>query len=126
MTSINEVERRLKELQRKLNAERVNGAPQIILVGGCFTPPGEVPAFANCGELWWLRNPAEELIAFAGRCAVEVPAGQTGDLIIGGLPRNEEQYDHAMIAYDAWLASDAGVPPCEPVAYSRPARRSWE
>jgi hypothetical protein len=108
-------ERRLKALEDKLNiVRRPSGLGfKILHVGGCFTPPGEIPAFANCGALWWLRNPDEELEAFATRCANDVPAGESEDLIIGSLPRNEEQFAHAMVAYDRWLATDGGVPPCE-------------
>jgi hypothetical protein len=122
MISDGEMERRLKQLERKINAARPSGssALRIILVGGCFTPPGAVPAFANCGPLWWLRNPDEELLAFARRCVLEVPPGETDNLILGGLPRNAEQYHRAMMAYDLWLASENGVPPME----TRPPARS--
>jgi hypothetical protein len=109
---VTDINKRLEALEIKMNAQRRPGRGfRIILVGGCFTPPGEVPAFANCGALAWLRNPGEELEAFATRCAAEVPQDVTTDLIIGGLPRNEEQYQHAMVDYDRHLADEGGVPP---------------
>jgi hypothetical protein len=110
---VTDLTKRLEALERRVNAERPAGSKafMIILIGGCFTPPGEVPAFANCGELGWLRNPGEAVEAFGGRCALEVPPGSSHDLIIGGLPATQEQYQHAIVAYDAWLAREDGVPP---------------
>jgi hypothetical protein len=45
-------------------------------------------------------------------------------LVIGGLPSTQAQHDAAMIAYDAWLLTDDGVPP-EEKSGPRRSRLSW-
>ncbi|MCP1844503.1 hypothetical protein ACVIHI_002575 [Bradyrhizobium sp. USDA 4524] len=116
MTS--ELIRRLEALERRMNAERPSdtlprGGPlRVVIIHGCL-PPGE-PLFAAAGEHEWLREPGEDLDAFADRARAAALELKEPLLVIGGLPATQAQQDLAMAAYDAWLLTDDGVPPCEP------------
>jgi hypothetical protein len=78
--------------------------------------------FGMAGEHQWIRGhePTEDLDAFANRAAAAARELKEQRLVLGGLPVTQEQQDRAMLAYDEWLLTDDGVPPCEP---SRGARR---
>jgi hypothetical protein len=114
----NELVHRLETLERRMNAQRPSGplppgGPlRVVVVIGCL-PPGD-PLFAIAGPLEWLREPGEDLDAFADRAAAGAREAGESLLTIGGLPVTQAQHDAAMVAYDAWLLTDDGVPPCEP------------
>jgi hypothetical protein len=76
-------------------------------------PPGE-PLWAVAGPHEWLREPGEDLDAFADRVRAAALELKEPLLVIGGLPSSEAQNALALAAYDAWLLTDDGVPPCEP------------
>jgi hypothetical protein len=115
MTS--ELTRRLEALERRMNAEQPSGtlppgSPlRVVIVHGGL-PPGE-PLWAVAGPHEWLREPGEDLDAFADRAAADARELKEGLLVIGGLPSTEAQNEVALAAYDAWLQTDDGVPPEE-------------
>jgi hypothetical protein len=122
----NALQRRLEALEARLNSSEHNsgelppGGPLRVLIvsGGLPSPDG--PVFATAGQHEWLRDPGEDLGAFADRA--RAGARDAGvRLLIGGLPRSQAQHDVAMAAYDAWLLTDDGVPPMEK---SWPSRRT--
>jgi hypothetical protein len=118
-----DLERRLEALERRMNAEQPSGtlppgAPlRVVIVYGTL-PPGE-PLWGTAGSHEWLREPGEEIEAFAERAAAAARELKERLLVIGGLPKTQAQHDTAMAAYDLWLASDDGVPP-EETGWSRP------
>lgn len=120
MTS--DLSRRLDALQRRMNEERPAGTVaagallHVVVIHGCL-PPGE-PLFAVAGAHEWLREPTEELDAFADRAAAGAREAKEARLVIGGLPTTQAQQDAAMAAFDRWLATDDGVPPCEPSGHA--------
>jgi hypothetical protein len=107
---------RLEALERRMNIEQASDMPiaaplRVVVIHGCL-PPG-LPLFAAAGAHEWLREPQEDLDRFADRATLAArEAGETL-LVIGGLPKSEAQHAAAMAAYDAWLLTDDGVPPCE-------------
>jgi hypothetical protein len=122
----NELVRRLEALQRRMNEERPSGqlppgSPLlVVVVSGCL-PPGE-PLFGAAGVHEWIRQPGEDLDAFADRAAACARELKEQRLVLGGLPATQAQHDRAMAAYDVWLLTDDGVPPEEPSWSSRPSR----
>jgi hypothetical protein len=114
----NDLSRRLEMLERRMNSERPAGTLQHgsgllrVSIGGCL-PPGE-PLFAMAGAHEWIREPGEDLDAFADRAAAGArELMNEGLLVLGGLPRTQAQHDVAMAAYEAWLLTDDGIPPEE-------------
>lgn len=114
-----ELMRRLKKLQARMNAERAAGTMPpgttflcIVISGGMPSISGE-PLFAMAGGLQWIRSEGEGLDAFADRAWDGAREAKEPLLLIGGLPKTQEQQDVAMAAYQAWLLTDDGVPPCE-------------
>jgi hypothetical protein len=110
----NDLIRRLEALEKRLNAEQPAGLQpggplRVVVVHGGL-PPGE-PLFATAGEHEWLREPGEELEAFAASAVAGARELGVPLLVIGGLPSTQAQQDLAMAAYDAWLLTDDGVPP---------------
>ena len=75
-------------------------------------PPGD-PLFATAGAHEWLRSPDESLDDFADRARAAALELKELLMVIGGLPQTRAQQDTAMAAYDAWLLTADGVPPCE-------------
>ena len=120
MSKREELERRIAALEAKLNAQQPpDRMPlRVVIVHGCL-PPGE-PLFATAGAHEWLREPGEDLEAFAKRAAQATREVQEGLLVIGGLPQSEAQHELALKAYSAWLLTADGVPPVEERA-GRPA-----
>jgi len=118
----NELTRRLEALERRMNAERPSpGDPlRVVIIHGAL-PPGE-PLWGVAGPHEWLREPGEDLDAFADRAAAAARELKERLLVLGGLPSTEEQNSAALAAYDLWAASDDGVPPCET---SWPSRRGF-
>jgi hypothetical protein len=118
MTTTKEITRRLEALERQMNEERPSGALppggplRVVVVHGCL-PPGE-PLFAVAGALEWIREPEEDLDAFADRAAAGARDAGEKLLVIGGLPQSQAQHEVAQAAHAAWLLTDDGVPPCEP------------
>jgi hypothetical protein len=113
---MNDLERRLEALQRRLNADRPAGATAgdgllCVVVHGCL-PPG-VPLFAMAGEHEWRRGTDEDLDAFADRAKAGAREAGEQRLVLGGLPRSQAQHEVAQAAYAAWLLTDDGVPPME-------------
>lgn len=110
-----DLEKRVARLQDRLNSEQPSrpGAPMRCVVVHGGLPPGE-PLYAMAGVNEWLRESGEELDAFADRAKAAACELREPLLIIGGLPNTQAQHDAAMAAYDAWLLTDDGVPPCEP------------
>jgi hypothetical protein len=100
-----------------MNAERPSGTLQHgsgllrVSIGGCL-PPGE-PLFAMAGAHEWMREPGEDLDAFADRTAQAARELNEGLLVLGGLPHTQRQHDVAMAACEAWLLTDDGIPPEE-------------
>lgn len=118
-------ERRLRAVERRLNAKQPSGtmppgAPLRVVVAHGALPPGD-PLWGVAGPHEWLREPGEDLDAFADRAAAAARELREPLLILGGLPTTQAQNDMALAAYDAWLLTDDGVPPCDP-AWSAPAR----
>jgi hypothetical protein len=118
----NELARRLEALERRMNAERPAGTLQHgsgmlrVSISGCL-PPGE-PLYAVAGAHEWIREPGEDLDAFADRAAQATRELNEGLLVLGGLPQTQAQHDVAMAAYEAWLLTDDGVPPEEEPRYA--------
>lgn len=112
----NELQRRLEALEKKMNSSEHRGGSsqplKVVVVYGCL-PPG-IPLWATVGSHEWFPDPGEELEAFAERAAAAARELKEPLLILGGLPKTEAQKDVALAAYDAWLLTDDGVPPCEP------------
>jgi hypothetical protein len=127
VTSINELERRLELLAKRMNAEqpsRPGGPLRVLIVTGTL-PPGE-PLFASAGAYEWIRDyPREDLDAFCYRArSGAIDAGEQR-LVIGGLPRTPAQRETARAAYDLWVATEYDpVPPCE-TSWTAPARRRF-
>ncbi|MCC8955281.1 hypothetical protein H8B02_18105 [Bradyrhizobium sp. Pear77] len=101
-----------------MNAESPSGSlppggPLRVVIFHGGLPPGE-PLFAAAGAHEWLRLPDETLDDFADRARAGARELKEPLLLIGGLPATQAQQDLAMAAYDAWLLTDDGVPPCEP------------
>src|SRR5882724_6702458 len=99
----NELARRLEALEKRMNAE-LSGLPpgsplRVVVIHGCL-PPGD-PLWGNAGSHEWLREPGEDLDAFADRAAAA--ARELGEqlLMLGGLPSTQAQNDVAMAAYEA-------------------------
>jgi hypothetical protein len=118
--SNDELRRRIEALERRLKAEQPGETCVIhftIMFGGLPTPHGE-PIFANAGEHQWLRSAEESLDQFADRVRTDIGKLELlpghFPVLIGGLPHTQEQQDLALAAYDEWLKTDDGVPPCEP------------
>src|ERR1700732_3818951 len=109
----NELTRRLEALERRMNAEQPSGTLppggplRVVIIHGCL-PPGE-PLFGMAGAYEWIREPGEELDAFADRARSAAIELKEQRLVLGGLPNSQAQQDAAMAAYDAWLLSDGGV-----------------
>jgi hypothetical protein len=125
MTTTSEITRRLEALERRMNAELPSGLPpggplRVVVIHGCL-PPG-IPLWAVAGPYEWMREPGEDLDAFADRAAAAARDAGEQVLVLGGLPQTQAQQDVAMAAYDLWAASDDGVPPCERSGRSRPSR----
>jgi hypothetical protein len=124
MTS--EIARRLEALERRMNAEQPSGTLppggplRVVIVRGGLLP-GE-PLWGVAGPHEWLREPGEDLDAFADRAAAAARELKEGLLVIGGLPASDAQSELALGAYDAWLLTDDGVPPEES---SWPSRRGF-
>jgi hypothetical protein len=122
----NELARRLEALERRMNAQRPSGqlpagSPlRVVVISGCL-PPGE-PLWGAAGSHEWLREPGEDLDAFANRVAAAARELKERLLVLGGLPSSSAQHEVAMAAYDAWLLTDDGVPPEETSWSSRPSR----
>lgn len=109
--------RRLEALERKLNnadrpGELPPGAGLVAVVIHGALPPG-IPLWAVFGEHELIREPDEELEAFAERAMAA--ARELGEklCVIGGLPTSAAQFAVAEAAYDLWAASDDGIPPVE-------------
>jgi hypothetical protein len=122
MISDNELTRRLDVLERRMNAELPGTLPpggplRVVIIHGTL-PPGE-PLWGTAGPHEWLREPGEDLDAFADRVAAAAREAGERLLVLGGLPQTQAQQDAAMAAYDAWLLTDSGVPP-EETSWSRP------
>lgn len=122
MISDNELTRRLDVLERRMNAELPGTLPpsgplRVVIIHGTL-PPGE-PLWGTAGSHEWLREPGEDLDAFADRVAAAAREAGERLLVLGGLPQTQAQQDAAMAAYDAWLLTDSGVPP-EETSWSRP------
>jgi len=119
----NELARRLEALEKRMNAELSDlppGGPlRVVVIHGCL-PPGD-PLWGNAGSHEWLREPGEDLDAFADRAAAA--ARELGEqlLMLGGLPSSQAQNDVAQAAHAAWLLTDDGVPP-EEISWRRPSR----
>lgn len=119
----NELARRLEALERRMNAELASsglppGGPlRVVIIHGGL-PPGE-PLWAEAGAHEWLRDPGEDLDAFADRAAAAARELKEPLLVIGGLPLTQTQHDAALAAHDAWLLTDDGVPP-EEISWRRP------
>jgi hypothetical protein len=109
-----DLERRIAALERRLNAEQPSGTSplRVVIVHGML-PPGE-PLWGVAGTHEWLRDPGEDLDAFTDRAAAAAIELREPFLVLGGLPSTQAQKDLALAAYDAWLLTDDGVPPCEP------------
>jgi hypothetical protein len=113
----NDISRRLRALEKRMNAERPAGTLpagvefSIVCIEGGL-PPGH-PLFAMAGRHEWMREPGEDLLAFSERTARAALAVNEMALVIGGLPSTDRQHDVAMAAYEAWLLTDDGVPPEE-------------
>src|SRR5215475_15921200 len=113
----NELIRRLEALERRLNAERPSGtlppgaSLRVVIVHGGL-PPGE-PLWGVAGPHEWLREPGEDLDAFADRARAAALELREPLLVLGGLPPTQAQNDMALAAYDAWLLTDDGAPPEE-------------
>ena len=112
-----ELMRRLRRLQASLNAERAAGTLPtgisllcVVIEGGLPSISGE-PLFAMAGAHQWIRSEGEGLDAFADRARAGAQEAKEPLLIIGGLPKTQEQQDVAMAAFDLWAASDDGIPP---------------
>jgi hypothetical protein len=119
MISNEQLARRLDALERRLNAERAAGTLPtgitlliIVVSGGMPSISGE-PLFAIAGAHQWIRSEGEGLDEFADRARAGAREAKEPLLLIGGLPKTQEQQDVAMAAYEAWLLTDDGVPPCE-------------
>ena len=82
--------RRLGALERRMNAEQPSGTlpPSaqllVVIVHGAL-PPGE-PLWGMAGSHEWLREPGEDLDAFAERAASAAREVKERLLVIGGLP----------------------------------------
>jgi hypothetical protein len=107
--------RRMEALERRMNAEQPSGTLppgaqlRVVILYGVL-PPGE-PLFASAGAHEWLRDPGEDIEAFADRAAAAARELKEGLLVIGGLPQTQAQNDMAQAAYAEWLLTDDGVPP---------------
>jgi hypothetical protein len=117
MISNEQLARRLDALERRLNADRATGTLPtgisllcVVIEGGLPSISGE-PLFAMAGAHQWIRSEGEGLDAFADRARAGAREAKEALLIIGGLPRTQEQQDVAMVAFDAWLETDDGIPP---------------
>lgn len=109
----NEFIRRLEALERRMNAEQPSSVPpgaplRVVIVHGGL-PPGE-PLWGVAGPHEWLREPEEDLDAFAHRAAAVARELREPLLVLGGLPTTRAQNELALAAYDAWLQTDDGVP----------------
>jgi hypothetical protein len=122
----NDLEKRLERLQARLNANhssRPGGPLKVVVIFGGLPSPGGEPLFATCGASEWIRESGEGLDPFADRCVQAArELGEGGLLVLGGLPASQKQQDVAMKAYDEWLLTDDGIPPCET---HWPARRTF-
>jgi hypothetical protein len=111
----NELTRRLEALEKRLNSSEHRGGSsqplKVVAVYGCL-PPG-IPLWGTAGSHEWFPDPGEELEAFAERATAAARELKEPLLVLGGLPRSEAQKAVALAAFDAWLLTDDGVPPCE-------------
>ena len=126
MTSINELERRLEALERKINEGRPpgKGEPFRILLHTDVLPGPRLWAYA--GTLKWRREADEPLEVFATRAAVAAEAAGETSLILGGLPRGEDELEG--MTFEQWwesLGPHSDVPPEEAPRHAPRSRLGW-
>lgn len=128
MSNNEELRRRLKKLQERLEAENASlpqGTFRTVICEG-FLPPG-IPLFAmTSGGVEFIRmddedgSNLEDLDVFVDRCKAGArEAGETHILKIGGLPSSDAQRAISKRHENLYWASDDSVPPCEPPGSTR-------
>jgi hypothetical protein len=125
MTSMNELDRRLAALEKRMNADRPSGTGgpfRILLITGGL--PGRIK-FAYADDLRWERQAEESIEQFAERAACAAKAEGATSLNIGGLRREGDEMYDGYPDFESWWAAEAApdypeVPPFE----TQPAHRS--
>jgi hypothetical protein len=119
------LEKRIAAIERKLNATRhpTDGAFRILVIEGGV---GEI-RWSYAGALKWKREPEETLENFTERsAAAAIAAGETS-LVVGGLPRGEDEMA-GFADFEAWFQhvqpNYSDVPPEEAPGYA-PKRSQW-
>jgi len=128
MISDNEMERRLKAIEKRVRAKPGVGTFRILEITGGL--PGPIN-FAYAGSHRWERAGDEEFEDFVERSARAAFAAGEMILNVGGLPRGDEYTKYCKpdgdFDFERWWQEVAAphypeVPPEEPAGYRRPSR----